>query len=399
MLLAAHKENFGSKKPSIALVAEMETLKRVGENLHFVEYLNGLPDVSAYLVSPEKLKLKKDQIYVGSNKITVIYLDLNNNDIATLKKKYNLQPLIKAIKGGIVVNPRGMEPIGSKGIFEAIILEYRNFMNQTTVKRTPWTRLFFPRSTTGPDGENIPDLISWTKKNWSDIILKPMHGHSGKGIIIGNSETRRGECIRQALSSGDYVIQSFIPMRLWAEEFPWIDDDNKRLFIKTWQTDFRCFISDKGLIGFATRFGGIPTNVGSGGGAHSTAILRSKISIKDAIKKINEAILSLGFNFIEQLQEEVDRKSIQMGNIYVLGPVKSTLRPRIINLDLLSDLQIYSKNLWDDAKKLEALWLDGKLTRYVQLSKEEKEIARLAPWRGSPALIGSDGLFNFRGSL
>ncbi len=187
-------------------------------------------------------------------------------------------------------------------------------------------------------------------------------------------------------------------MSLWSEEFPWIDKENKRLFLKSWQTDFRCFITNKGLIGFSTRFGGVPTNVGSGGGAQSTAILRSKISVKEAIKEINEAILSLGFKLIAQLQEEVNKKSIKIGYVYVLGPIKSTLRPRIISPKHLIELQVYAKNLWDDAIKLEALWQEGKLTNYIRLSREEEELANLAPWRGSPALIGSDGLFSFRGS-
>ena len=188
-------------------------------------------------------------------------------------------------------------------------------------------------------------------------------------------------------------------MNLWAENFPWIDQQNESLILKSWQTDFRCFITDQGLIGFATRFGGIPTNVGSGGGAQSTAILRSNISMREAIDKINEVILSLGFDLVSKLQNEVNRKAIQMGYVYLLGPIMSTLRPRIITLKHLSELQVYAKNLWDDVKKLEVLWQEGKLTQYIQISKEEEDIARLAPWQGSPALIASDGLFSFGGSI
>ncbi len=395
MLLEAHKRDFGRQKPFIALVAEEETLKKVGENIHFIQYLNNLPNVSACLVSPDKLELKNKRVFVGRNRITLIFLDFNNNVIVKLKKKYNLRPLIEAIKQGAVVNPRGMEPVGAKGIFEAITSEYRNLISQTTLKRTPWTRQFFSRTTTGPEEEKIPDLIKWVKENWDRIILKPVHGYSGKGIIIGHKEPDSDKCIQQALKSGDYIIQPLIPMNLWAEEFPWIDKENKKIFLKSWQTDFRCFITPRGLIGFVTRFGGIPTNVGSGGGVQSTAILHSKISVNEAIERINEAILNLGFDFIAQLQAEIDKKSIRMGNVYLLGPIMSTLRPRIITPKHILELQTYAKNLWDDARKLERLWQEGKLTRYVQISKEEEEIARLAPWQGNPALIASDGLFGF----
>jgi hypothetical protein len=398
LLLEAHRRNFGRQRPFIALVAEEETLQKVGENIHFIQYLNNLPNVSACLISPEKLELKGDKIFVGDNRVTLVFLDFNNNVIVKLKKKYNLRPLIEAIKQGIVLNPRGMEPIGAKGVFEAVTGEYRDSMNQTTLMRTPWTRQFFSRSTIGPGGEQISDLIKWASENWTEIILKPVHGYSGKGIIIGHKEQDKDKFIAQALNSADYIIQPLIPMNLWAEEFPWIDRENKKIILKTWQTDFRCFVTDKGLIGFVTRFGGIPTNVGSGGGVQSTAILRSKISVSDAIKKINEAILNLGFDFVAELQKEIDNRSVQMGNVYLLGPIMSTLRPRIITPEHIQELQTYAKNLWDDAMKLETLWLNGRLTKYVQISKQEEEIAQLAPWQGKPALIASDGLFNFKGN-
>ena len=396
VLLQAHQKNFGKQKPFIVLVAEEETLKKVGENIHFIQYLNSLPNVSACLISPDKLELKNNQIVVDKKRVTLIFLDFNNNVIVKLKRKYNLRPLIEAIKKGLVFNPRGMEPIGAKGIFEAITAEYRDIMSETTLKRTPWTRQFSPCQTTGPKEERISDLIKWTKDNWDNIILKPVHGYSGHGIIIGHKEPDVDKGLDKALNSGDYIIQPLIPLDLWAEDFPWIDKKNKKIFLKSWQTDFRCFITHLGLIGFVTRFGGIPTNVGSGGGVQSTAILRSNTSVNEAIKRVNEVILNLGFDFIVQLQEEIDKKSIQMGNVYLLGPIMSTLRPRIITPQHLWELQIYARNLWEDAKKLEALWQQKKLTKNVQISKEEEAIARFAPWQGSPALIASDGLFSFR---
>lgn len=312
-----------------------------------------------------------------------------------LKKKNNLDALLSAIKQGIVTNPRGMEPIGAKGVFEVITSKYKDILSETTVKRTPWTRQFYPRSTTAPSGEAISDLLKWVSDNWPDIILKPVHGYSGKGIIIGHKEPDKEPAIQSALKSADYIVQPLIPINLWTEEFPWIDKENKRLFLKCFQTDFRCFITDAGLIGFVTRFSGIPTNVGSGGGVQSTAILRSPISIREAIRTVNEAIISLGYEFISELQQELDKKSVEMGNVYLLGPIMGTLRPRIIIQAHIEQLKEYAQNLWRDASILEGLWLKGKLTDYVQISPEEESIARLAPWQGRPALIASDGLFGF----
>ncbi|MDY7039143.1 MAG: hypothetical protein SV375_23710 [Thermodesulfobacteriota bacterium] len=41
------------------------------------------------------------------------------------------------------------------------------------------------------------------------------------------------------------------------------------------------------------------------------------------------------------------------------------------------------------------MWKERKLDHIVQMGKEEEEIARIQPWRGSPALVASDGLFSF----
>jgi len=398
MLLRAHQINFGRDKPFIALVAEKETLDKVGENIRFVKYLNSLEDVEATLVDPTKLELEGNQVYINKKRVTTIFLDFNNNVIVKLKRKHSLNSLIYAIKKGIVVNPRGMEPIGAKGVFEAITSEYQGLISKSTLKRTPWTRQLYPRSTTGSNGQTIRDLVKWVKDNWSGIILKPVHGYSGKGIIIGHKDPKKDQAIERALAAGDYIVQQFIPMELWTEEFPWIDKENKKVILKRWQTDFRSFITEVGLIGFVTRFGGIPTNVGSGGGVQSTAILRSDIPIKEAIKIINEAILNLDFNFIWELQHQIDKKSIEMGNVYLLGPIMSTLRPRIITLRYIQQLKFYAQNLWLDAVKIEGLWLEGKLTKFVQISPEEEQIARLSPWRGKTGLIASDGLFGFGGN-
>lgn len=396
LLLRAHGKRFPNQSPSIALVAENQTLDKVGENIRFVKFLNSIPDVKAVLIDPSKLELKNGKVYVQDNKITSIFLDFNNNVILKLKKTHNLDALLAAIKQGLVTNPRGMEPIGAKGVFEAVTSEYKNKLSDTTVKRTPWTRQFYKRSTTGPDGNQIPDLIKWTRDNWPGIILKPVHGYSGKGIIIGYKEKNKLKAMQAALKSGDYIIQPLIPMDIWAEDFPWLDKKNKSLFIKRWQTDFRCFVTDAGLIGFVTRFGGIPTNVGSGGGVQSTAILRSNIPVREAIARVNEAILNLGFDFISKLQEELDKMSVEMGNIYLLGPIMNTLRPRIITEAHIGELKQYAKNLWQDALILEDLWLKGELSKFVQISPEEESIARMASWKGSPALIAADGLFGFK---
>jgi hypothetical protein len=331
--------------------------------------------------------------------VTVIFLDINNDVLIKIATKHHIEPLLKAVRKGIVVNPRGMEPMGAKGVFEAVTGELKSLLSSSTIKHTPWTRLFYPRATTGPNGELITDLVEWVRDHWGKIILKPVYGYSGKGILVGRQRKSRGDDIQKALEEGPYIVQSFIPKGLWAEEYPWLDQQFKTVIPKKWQTDFRCYINDTGLIGFLARFGGIPTNVGAGGGGQSVAILNTGIPVKEAVNRINQTIIDLGYTTVGEIQEEIDKKGIELGHTYLQGATPTTLRPRILTKKHLAYLQKYSANLWNDLLKLEKIWQEGKLDRVVQMGKGEAEIARMQPWGGTPALIATDGLFSFGADL
>jgi hypothetical protein len=399
MLLRAHRIKFQREKPFVLLVAEAETLDKVTENINLVESLNHLEGVNAALTCPQELEDKGEDVIYHGQKVTVIFLDINNDVLLRIAKKHNIESLLSGIKKGIVVNPRGMEPVGTKGVFEAVTGDLSSHLSPSTVRCTPWTRLFYPRKTTGPDGESIGDLVEWVRDHWEEILLKPAYGYSGKGIFVGPQSDTRDQDIRIALEDEPYIVQAFIPRKLWAEDYPWIDLQNKRVTLKQWQTDFRCFVNDKGLIGFLARFGGIPTNVGAGGGGQSVAILKTDISVGEAVRRINHAIIEMGFSTVMEIQQEVDKKGLELKHTYLKGPTPITLRPRIISLSQLAALREYSANLWIDSLKLERWWHEGKLNHVVQMDKGEEEIARMQYWGGSPALIASDGLFSFGADL
>jgi hypothetical protein len=399
MLLRVHRTRFPREKPFVLLVAEKETLDKVTENINLVEYLNGMPEVKAALTCPEEMEKRGDHVTYKGQKVTVIFLDINTDVLLKIGTEHPIEPLLTGIRKGIVINPRGMEPIGAKGIFEVVTGELSTLLSSSTVEHTPWTRLFCPRRTTGPDGELIPDLVEWVRGHWEEIILKPVYGYSGKGIFVGPQRESRDEDIGKALGGEPYIVQSFIPKGLWAEEYPWLDIQGKEIVLRQWQTDFRCLINDTGLIGFLARFGEIPTNVGAGGGNQSVAILKTEMEVKEAVRRINEAIVGMGYSRAMEIQKEVDRKGLELGHTYLQGPTPTTLRPRIITQDHLANLQEYSANLWSDLLKLEKMWHEGRLDHMVQMGEGEAEIARMQPWGGSPALVASDGLFSFGANL
>ena len=399
VILRAHQNCRGRDPVHAVLLAETETLDVVLENKNFVDYLNTLDGVKAFLAGPSHLSLKNGKVYCKEDEATVIFMDFNMNTLFKIAQSEDIRPIKEAVRQGIVVNPRGMEPLGAKGVFEVITERYRDQVSEDTLKHTPWTRQFYSRRTTGPQGESIEDLVAWTEQHWDDLVLKPAHGYSGHGIFVGYKKENAKKHIQTALDADDYIVQQLIPLGLWSEQITWPLLEEKRLFLKEWQTDFRCFITDEGLQGFLARFGGVPTNVGSGGGVQPLAILKSDMTSRAAVEKVNQALSQLGYQAFVQIQSEVNRKAVEMGFTYLLGPIMIALRPRLLTVDHIADLRQYAHNLWQDAVKLEEFWRTGQLDDVVRVPEEEKELALGQPWRGSPALMVSDGLFSFGADL
>jgi hypothetical protein len=344
-------------------------------------------------MAPQELELKNGAVCWKGLPVSTLFMDFNTDVLLALHRKHDLTPVLQAVKEHRVINPRGTEPFNVKSMFEVITGTCPDRFHKEIVARTPWTRQFYPRETDGPDGRKIDDLISWTRRNWRALVLKPERGYSGHGVRVGEVNSDIDEAIELALGEGNYIVQEKIPLPLWAEEVPRLAND--KVCLEQVQTDFRCLVGPRGLLGFVGRFGGVPTNVGSGGGFQPLALLRSQISVKDAVKQINDAILSMSSGELKQIIEEQNKMATEMEFTYLLGAVKVALRPRVITHEQITAVNNYGHKLWADCLLLEKMWRTGELDDIVRIETEELDIARMQPWQGSAAIIASDGLFNF----
>ncbi|MBW2264913.1 MAG: hypothetical protein JRD47_00915 [Deltaproteobacteria bacterium] len=395
MLLKAHKAMAGNGS-LVAVVAEEETLESVTENQNLAKRLDSVQGVSGALMAPHELELKSGTVCWKGLPVSIIFMDFNTDVLLSLHRKQNLTPLLQAVREGRVINPRGTEPINVKSMFEVLGGPNGNRFHKDIVERTPWTRQFYPRSTQGPKGEEIDDLIEWTRLNWDDLVLKPERGYSGKGVCVGKVNCDVDEAIDLAFKKGNYIVQEKIPLELWAEDIPVLDLEKGELALERVQTDFRCLVGPSGLFGFLSRYGGVPTNVGSGGGVQPLAVLRANTDPGEVVDQINETILGMPFGDVLEVIEMQKEMTLEHRFTYLLGPIKIALRPRIVTNNQLAALKDYCADLWSDCLSLEKMWLEGELDGIVKIEEEELEIARLQPWGGSPAIIASDGLFCFR---
>ena len=396
MLCDAHYSREGNNPGFIAVVAEEETLTDVVENKNLVTHLKKIKGISSALMAPQELELLQGRVCWKGNKISILFMDFNTDVLLNLHRKHNLTPLLQAVKEGRVINPRGTEPINAKSMFEIITtIKTRDHFHQETIQRTPWTRQFFPRQTIGPKGEEISDLIEWTRTNWEHLVLKPERGYSGKGVRVGGIHDDIDNIITLALRQGDYIVQAKVPLNLWAEIIPELDRKTETIKAVQYQTDFRCLFGQKGLFGFLGRYGGVPTNVGSGGGVQPLAVLCSNMSIGEATKRINEAILAMDADAIMDTVIFQQKMALEHQFTYLLGPIKIALRPRLLTMGQMKNLHNYCTGIWSDCLYMEKMWSSNKLGVRVNIEPEELTIINSQPWQGSPAIFAADGLFSF----
>lgn len=395
MLLGAHRRREGRNPGVIAVVAEEETLEDVTENINLAARLSRIDGITGVLLAPHELEWHHGRVCYRGDPVSLIFLDFNTDILLSLHRKRDLSPLLAAVREGRVINPRGTEPINVKSTFELITGPYRSRFNPETVRRTPWTRKFYPRKTEGPGREPIDDLVGWTRKHWDGLVLKPERGYSGKGVRVGGVHADVDEAIGTALSAGDYIVQEKVPLALWGEDNPSVDQEQKVATLVRFQTDFRCLFGPQRVFGFLVRYGGVPTNVGSGGGVQPLAILRQEIPVREAVCRINEAILSIDSADLLEVVQMQERMALDHRFTYLLGPIPMALRPRVMRPGHMEALSAYCSAVWADCLTLEKMWRAGEIDRFVNIEEEELAIARSQVWGGSPAVFASDGLFSF----
>lgn len=399
MMLAVHHRRSGAAPGLIAVIAEAETLTEVTENINFAQRLNRADGITGILAAPHEFELHRGQVCHQGRPVSLIFMDFNNDVFLKLHRKHDLAPLYQAIRENRVINPRGTEPINVKSMFEVITGPMAGSFHAETVARTPWTRRFFTRRTTGPQGEAIDDLVAWARRHWSDLVLKPERGYSGIGVKVGGVDLDGDAAIDTALTTGGYIVQEKVALELWGEVMPEIDRDRKSIALVDRQTDFRCLIGPDRVFGFLCRFGNVPTNVGSGGGVQPMAILRSDLTVGEAVKRINAAIAEMAYGDLLEIEDLQNSLAMEAKFTYLLGPIRIALRPRIITARQLTELEIYCRAMWADSITLEKMWFAGELDDYIDIEEEELAIARLQPWKGGPAIFAADGLFGFGAPL
>lgn len=231
-----HARFIGRRNLNVAFVENREFQDGTVELPELTKYFKVL-GINAILADPRDLYLRKNQIYYRNIPIDIIYRDSELQEFIDLEKKgHNMEVLKQAFINNQVISSIAGE-LDHKSGFE--IFSSQQFLHFFTgserslfKKYIPWTRLLKERKTQDPRFHSI-DLIPYVLKNKERLVIKPNRAYGGKDVIIGklvNDKEWRCYIKRSLASSGDFVVQSLVPIN--EKTFPLFNRNNRIIFDK-----------------------------------------------------------------------------------------------------------------------------------------------------------------------
>ena len=177
--------------------------------------------IDAVLCSVEELELGLNGVALGGQKVSVVYRYFDSpaadakaerdlvRRLCTLVAKGSVG-LVNGFLGEVAVSKACM-PLLSDETYTAAL---PTPLARSLKKYIPWSR-FLAESKTNRAGD-VVDLLPWVSRNRESLVLKPVRGNGGVGVVIGRevSQSVWEERISTALASerGDcqWLVQEMI---------------------------------------------------------------------------------------------------------------------------------------------------------------------------------------------
>ena len=272
-LLITYREWGGSTVPNIAIL-DWKDLPTFNEFVFLQEHFSahGVPTT---ICSPDDLEYRNGELRCGAFRIDLVYKRVIIHEF--LARCDDTHPLIRAYVNHDIclVNPFRCKIMHKKAVFEMLTDEQRQHWftssEKAAIHRTvPWTRRVSDRMTTRK-GERI-NLLEFTRKNRSHLVLKPNDDYGGHGVYFGAQldEHQWDNVIEKALSA-DYIVQDALDLH--PEMFPIFGDTAWKL--QPMFVDTNPFLFRGKVCGAMVRLSTTPiVNVTSGGGETGFFVLQ-----------------------------------------------------------------------------------------------------------------------------
>jgi hypothetical protein len=168
--------------------------------------------------TPEDLRLRRGEVYLGDMRVDLAYRDLAYDDLGPPPARGRRLAGFRALLARGAVLPDFAGEFAHKGLLERLTAPAHARLFRPAERRLlaaciPWTRVLSARFTDGPDGRRV-DLPEYARRRRAALLIKPNLGSSGEGILLGCEtpaarwEARLARALREP---GRWVVQERRP--------------------------------------------------------------------------------------------------------------------------------------------------------------------------------------------
>jgi diaminobutyrate-2-oxoglutarate transaminase len=174
----------------IVLIEPRETTPGVEEQDLIARHFEDRYGVTVGHADPRELTIEGGEVCHRGRVVDVAYRDYAVADLLALEAEgVDLTPMRRLFAENRMVSSITAE-LDQKAQFEVFtdptLLERHFGPDEIDVlgRHIPWTRLVFPRVTSGPDGRDV-ELLALLRDGRADLVLKPNRSYGGFGVVVG----------------------------------------------------------------------------------------------------------------------------------------------------------------------------------------------------------------------
>ncbi len=229
--LTHHADEVGLRRHNIAFVQDRRTSGGPEEFPSITRHFQSR-GLTALVVDPRDLVVRRDELYCEDQPIDVLYRDTMIAELAAYEEEgADLSAMKWAFRENRVVSSIAGE-FDHKSAFE-ILSDARFHPHFTATQRKmfsryiPWTRTVRDAKTTG-FRESEVDLVPFIRKNREGLVLKPNRGLGGESVVIGPfcDIGQWDEAIQTAVREpGEWVVQRYV--KSLVKDFPVLTADGR----------------------------------------------------------------------------------------------------------------------------------------------------------------------------